>query len=120
MPQNAMAATVSVNPAGQQAPQVIDAFGNVNVVGNPGKTLLNITTQTVVKATPGLVGRVFVNTAGSTVGSVNDAATTGAVAVSNLIAALPNTVQGIPVEFYAANGIVVTPGTGQVISISYD
>lgn len=120
MPQNAMAATVSVNPSGQQAPQVIDAFQNVNVVANPAKTMLNITAATVVKAAPGLIGRVFVNTAGSTVGSLSDAATTGAIAAANLISALPNTVGPLTIEAYTANGIVITPGTGQVLSITYD
>ena len=120
MPQNALQATVSVNPAGQQAPQVIDAYSNVNVVPNPAKTLLNITTATVVKGSAGLIGRVWVNTAGSTAGTLSDCATTGAVAAANLIATLPNTVGPYAIEFYAAVGIVVTPGTGQVVSISFD
>lgn len=80
----------------------------------------NISTQTVVKATAGRVARIIVNTAGSTAGSVNDSATTGGVAASNLIAAIPNvanTVLFLDFPFY--DGLVITPGTGQVLSVSF-
>jgi len=81
---------------------------------------LNITTQTVIKATAGRLVGIVVNTAGSTAGTANDSATTGGVAASNLIANIPNTVNTvIYIDFPFINGLVITPGTGQVLSISF-
>lgn len=85
--------------------------------GNDNK--LNITAATVVKATPGTVYDVVVNTAGSTAGTVSDVATTGGVAAANLIYNIPNTVGVYRLEFPCLVGIVVTPGTGQVLSVSF-
>ena len=120
MPQNALAATVSVTPAGQQAPQYLDSYQNINVVASPSKTVLNISAAAVVKAAPGLIGRVNVITAGSAAGTVNDCLTTGAAATANAVATIPNTVGSYPIEMYTSTGIVVVPGSGQVLTISYD
>jgi hypothetical protein len=79
----------------------------------------NITTATVIKALPGRVFRVNVQVAGSTTGTVNDCATTGAAAAANQIAVIPETVGPLVLEWPCATGIVVVPGTGQTISVSY-
>jgi len=89
------------------------------VLSVANKSALDITTATVVKASNGFVVRVSVIVAGSTVGTVNDAATTGAAAVANEIAAIPNTVGTYAIEFPFANGLVIVPGTGQTVSVSY-
>jgi hypothetical protein len=86
--------------------------------GNASK--LNITAATVVKATPGTVYNVSVTTAGSTSGQVSDVATVAGVAVGNLVFDIPNTVGNYPINFPCFAGIVVTPGTGQVLSVSYN
>lgn len=80
---------------------------------------LNITAATVVKATPGTVYRVSVNTAGSAAGGVYDAAATSGNSAANLIAGIPNTAGVITLEFPCSNGILVVPGTGQVLSVSF-
>lgn len=80
---------------------------------------LNITAATVVKASPGTVWTVVVTTAGTTAGSVNDAATTGTAAAANLVFSIPNTVGAYELTFPCFTGIVVTPGTGQVLSVSF-
>lgn len=80
----------------------------------------NITVATAVKASAGFVGVATVVVAGSGLGTINDCATTGAAAASNAIASLddsaPNTV---PLNFPCGTGIVVVPGTGQTIAISW-
>lgn len=96
-----------------------DTLGN-SVVVNGVSSALNITAATVVKTGAGRIATVCVNTAGSTVGGVYDVATTGAAAAANLVFALPNTVGVYRVEFPLSVGLVVTPGTGQVVSISYN
>ena len=64
--------------------------------------------------------RVIVTAAGSTVGSVNDSATIAGASAANQIAAIPNVVGPILIDFPILAGLVVTPGTGQVLSVTYE
>ena len=82
-------------------------------------SVLNITAATVVKAFPGTLWSVSVTTAGSTAGSVHDCTTTGAAAASNLTYTIPDVVGTYALYFPHAAGIVVTPGTGQVLSVAF-
>jgi len=100
-------------------PQGPIAVQNVPAVPGPQKTKLNITTQTVLKAAPGDVVRVVVQAAGSATGTINDCATTAAVSTANQVAVIPETVGPIDLEFPCLVGIVVTPGTGQSVAVSY-
>jgi len=83
------------------------------------KTFFNITAATLVKAGAGRVAKVSVVVAGSGAGSINDAATIGTAAAANEIAVIPATVGIINIDFPVSNGIVLTPGTGQTLAISY-
>lgn len=95
------------------------------IVPRPGgnASALNVSTKTVVKATPGTVYRVVVNTAATGgVLAVYDAATTTTAAADTIYSVgaswpAPGTV--IYLEFPCAVGIVVDPGTGGNVSISY-
>jgi hypothetical protein len=124
MSQNPLAATVAVNPAGQQAPAKLDAFGNVRIDSAPALTALGITAATVVKPASGRVGTVSVIVPGSTNGGIYDALTTAQAAASNQIAVAPAfaTAQIAPltVNMVTQNGIVAIPGTGQTLAISYE
>lgn len=80
---------------------------------------LNITVATVIKAAPGRMVRISVIVAGSAVGSVNDVATTGAAAVGNQIWVIPNAVGMTTIEWPCLVGIVVVPGTGQTLAVSF-
>lgn len=80
---------------------------------------LAISAQTLVLAGSGRIARVSVLVAGSSAGTINDAATTGAVASTNEIAVIPNAVGVYEIDFRFYNGLVITPGTGQTVSISY-
>lgn len=84
-----------------------------------GGTALNITTATIVKAAPGTVLNATVVVAGSGAGTINDCLTTGAAAAANQIASLPAAVGSVQLNFPCLVGIVVVPGTGQTISLSY-
>lgn len=79
----------------------------------------NVSASTVIKATAGRVFRVSVVTAGSAAGAVHDAATTGAAAAGNKIATIPNAVGIYDLNWPCTSGIVLIPGTGQVLAISY-
>jgi hypothetical protein len=79
----------------------------------------NITTATVIKASAGRLIKISVNVAGSAAGSASDSATVAGVAAGNLVAVIPNTVGVYSLSWPCKNGIVVTPGTGQTISVAY-
>lgn len=103
----------STSFSGQRAHHMVDF-----VYGNQSE--LNISSQTVVKTGTGRIIKLNVTTAGTTAGSVNDCATTGAVAAANLIFTIPNTVGVYVLDFPTLVGLVITPGSGQVVSISFD
>lgn len=88
---------------------------------------LNITAPTVVVAVSkdqsnaqARVCRVSVTVAGSTAGSINDAATVALAVTANQVASIPNTVGTYLIDFPLLNGLVVTPGTGQTLAVTYD
>ena len=90
------------------------------------KNALNIT-QAQLLDTTGLssysarrISHVHVLVAGSAPGSVNDSATLAGANTTNQVYAIPNTVGIYIVDFPCMNGIVVTPGTGQTLAVSYD
>lgn len=82
-------------------------------------SVLNITAATVVKAAPGTLWTITVTTAGSAAGSAHDVLTTGGAAAGNLIFDIPNTVGVYTLYWPCKTGIVITPGTGQVLSVAY-
>ena len=111
---------VAVNPSKNLSPLNLDASGSL-VTGQGSSSVLNITAATVVKATPGRLVAISVLVAGTTVGSVNDAATVATAAAANQIGVVPEAVTTSPLIFDwpCATGIVVTPGTGQTLAVSY-
>ncbi len=83
------------------------------------QSVLNITADTVIKAKSGTVFKVVVNVAGTAPGSVSDIATVAGVAAANLIATIPAVVGPINLEWPCSAGIVIKPGAGQTLSVSY-
>jgi hypothetical protein len=85
---------------------------------------LDISTATVVKTTQGFVARVTVLTVatGGEFG-VYDTTTTGTAATANAIyqvgASWPAAGTVLTLEWPCKNGIVVNPGTGGAVSVSY-
>ena len=87
MSQN-FAAQTGVNAAGGVGFNQFGPLGNLLVNDGARNTALNQTTQAVIKAGAGRFFGIIVNAPGSTSGAwtLNDSATTGAVAAANLIA----------------------------------
>ena len=81
------------------------------------KIFQNITATTVVSNTAGRLAVVTVTTAGSSVGTIYDAAATGIT--TRPIYTIPNTVGVVFVNLPVAYGVVVIPGTGQAVTVSY-
>jgi hypothetical protein len=87
---------------------------------------LNITAQTVIKATPGRVFKLVINAAGTAgAWALNDCSTVGAIAASNLVWEMAfgatTNVEGtiVTIDFPFATGIVLTVPTGAVGSLSF-
>jgi hypothetical protein len=78
---------------------------------------LDITAATVVKNNAGWLARIIVTVAGSTAGTAYDA--NSSTATTGKIFVIPNTLGITDVQFPFATGLVITPGTGQTISVSY-
>jgi len=81
------------------------------------QSLSNVSTTTLVKSTSGRVATIAVTTAGSTVGNIYDSNT--ASSTNNKIYVIPNTVGLYVVNIPVNYGIVVVPGTSQVIALSF-
>lgn len=125
MPQGPLQANVAVNQSTlKSAPLQTDVSGNL-LTGNGSLNKLNVTTATVIKATAGRVCKVTV-VAVATAGTfgVYDIATTGAAATANAIVqyttGYPAVGTVIPLDFPCLAGIVVNPGTGGQVSVSFD
>lgn len=72
----------------------------------------------VLKATAGTVVTVSVLTPGAATGAIYDAATTGSTA-GKQVGVIPMTSGVVKLEFPCLVGIVVAPGSGQTVSVSY-
>lgn len=81
----------------------------------------DISSATVVKASAGRCVRVSVITAGTTPGLVYDNNATGASnTTANQFGTIPNTVGTTEFEWPCGAGIVVVPGTGQVVAVAFE
>jgi len=88
-------------------------YSNVNGM----QTRLDITAATLVKSGEGRVAYISVTVAGTTVGHAYDSTSTGAT--SSTICVIPNTIGVFQVNMPFTTGLIVTPGTGQTVSVSY-
>jgi hypothetical protein len=97
----------------------LNASNNFAKLGFAQSSKLNITASTLVASNAGRLYTVLVTTAGSTAGSLYDAANTSSVAASNLIANIPATVGAVDFNWPFQNGLVFVPGSGMVANIAY-
>jgi hypothetical protein len=77
----------------------------------------DITAATQVTSGQGRIARVSVTVAGTTVGAIYDASSSAAT--TGKIWNIPNTVGITEINMPVNNGIVVAPGSGQTVAISY-
>jgi len=77
----------------------------------------NISADAVVSVRAGRLARVSVITGGSSNGTIYDSSSAGVT--NRPIFKIPTTIGIIEVNLPVVNGIVVSPGTGQVVTVSY-
>lgn len=95
----------------------INQLGQTYLQVQGSKLFSSITAATLVQSGQGRLARVSVVVAGSSAGSIYDASVS--TATTNQIWVIPNTVGVTDVNLPVNNGIVVVPGTGQTVVISY-
>ena len=101
------------------APVSVGQTNELLISNGGGASALNLSANTVVKNGAGRICRVNVTTAGSAAGAIYDTNVIANAAAANLVATIPNTVGSYTFDFPVATGIVYTPGSGQVVSVSY-
>lgn len=92
---------------------LVQTYINVQGAVNSG----SLTATTLVKNSAGRVYNVVVTTAGSAAGTIYDANL--AAATTNPIFVIPATVGVYTLNMPCSYGIVVAPGTGQNVVVSY-
>ncbi len=83
-------------------------------------TALNIAAATVVKNGRGVLVRVQVLVAGTTAGAAYDTNATTLASSANQIGAIPEAIGTYDLGMPCKTGIVIVPGTSQVIAVSYE
>ncbi|MGC9271242.1 hypothetical protein [Acidiphilium sp.] len=83
-------------------------------------TARNITSATVIKPAAGVPIIAQVIVAGTTTGAVYDAAATTGDVAANQVAVIPETVGAYRIETPCQTGILIVPGTGMTVAVSYD
>ncbi|MDR3445978.1 hypothetical protein [Dyella sp.] len=98
-------------------------MGTQNALGPlPGGNTrtLNITAATAIKVTAGRLYTVAVVVAGTAAGAVYDGTLTTGNTAANQIGTIPDVVGQVPFfGFPTSSGIVVIPGAGQTLAVSW-
>lgn len=101
----------------QNIPTAINALATTYLKVQGNQNAADISTTTLVSSSPGRVATVVVSTAGSAVGHIYDQSATTPTA--RVLFVIPMTVGINVVNMPASYGILVVPGSGQVVTVSY-
>lgn len=83
------------------------------------QTSITVTTATLIYSGTGYFVSFAVVVAGSGAGTINNANTAATAAASNALCATPATVGVFKTGQVFSNGLVVVPGSGQSINVTY-
>jgi hypothetical protein len=93
------------------------AQSNLRALGT--QTSATITGSTAIYVGAGYLVNFVVTVAGSTAGTIYNTSATTTTAASNALISVPNTVGITKVGQVFSTGLVVVPGTGQSINVTY-
>ena len=82
-------------------------------------TSATVTATTLIAPGTGRVVRLSVTVAGSAAGTLNNAAAIGSIAAGNVICIIPPIAGVFDVGLYYTAGLVVVPGTGQSVNVTW-
>jgi hypothetical protein len=97
----------------------INLYSSAILRGQGSSTSATVTGATLVIAGRGYLVNYSVVVAGSAAGGIYNASSTGATAAANQLCATSTTVGIYPVGQVFTNGLVIEPGTGQSINVTY-
>ena len=83
------------------------------------QTSATITAATVIYVGKGYLVNFAVVVAGATAGTISNTGAISTVAAANALCIVPNTIGIVNVGQVFSTGLVVTPGTGQSINVTY-
>ena len=97
----------------------VNTLGQTTLRGLGTTTSATVTAATLVVTGKGYLVRVAVVVAGTGTGLVSNYTSTTSVPASTALMATPTTVGVIASGQVFTNGLVITPGTGQSINVTY-
>jgi hypothetical protein len=83
------------------------------------QTSATVTSSTLVVNGPGYLVNYSVLVAGSSAGTINNAVSTATAAAGNALCVVPATVGVVKTGQLFTSGLVIVPGTGQSINVTY-
>jgi len=83
------------------------------------QTSVTVTAATLIFNGPGYLVSFSVVVAGSSAGTISNTNAVSTVAASNALCVIPATVGVVKVGQVFSTGLVVTPGTGQSVNVTY-
>jgi hypothetical protein len=78
-----------------------------------------VSSMTYFATSFGWIGKISVIVAGSTTGLIYDAKSAALATTGNRLYVIPNTVGIYTVDMPLNNGLVVAPGSGMIVAVSY-
>jgi hypothetical protein len=112
-----MTSLTDILTAAKNVVTAINGLGQTYLNVQGALSYTNLSATTLIHTGAGRVCNVIVTTAGTTAGSVYDS--TNTTSPSNKVYSIPNTVGVYTVNFPINYGIVIAPGSGQIVSISH-
>lgn len=97
----------------------INALNNITLGTAGTVTSTTVTATTLIFAGRGRLVSFAVVVAGSANGFIHNSSTAGGVAASNALCATPNTIGIYSSGQVFTNGLVIDPGAGQSINVTY-
>jgi len=83
------------------------------------QTSITVTAPTLIYSSKGYLVNFSVVIAGTTAGTISNTNNVSTVAAANALCAIPATVGIVKVGQVFSTGLVVTPGTGQSVNVTY-
>lgn len=108
---------VDLQTVAQNIAQNLNQLSQTWLTVNGAASYPAIAATTLVKNTAGRLVRISITTAGTTAGIIYDAQATGLT--TRPVYSIPNTLGVVELNFPMGYGIVVVPGTGQVVTVTY-
>lgn len=109
--------SVDIQTVAQNIAQNVNSLSQTWLVLNGTLNSAGIAATAVVKNGQGRLVKISITTAGTTNGTIYDCNNT--TSLLRPIFTIPNTLGIVEINFPIGYGIVVAPGTGQVVAVSY-